>query len=118
MAEYGTGIQPVLNFIEQTGTGNGDTLETFNAGELYGVNYYDPSGAARTGAILEAGVEDGQVVYVVNVADADESITFAAAGTSNVSVGTTQVIEQNEAMTFIWHAGTALWYPTRFTPAA
>jgi hypothetical protein len=115
MAKVGTHIEVVRKFYEKTGAGNGETLETNNEGKGYGVVYYDPGGGSRTGVILEDGVENGQTVTVVNVADAAETITFAAAGTSGVSNGATCVIDRYEALTFTWHEGTELWYPNQFT---
>lgn len=116
MSTLGTHIEVVRKHNTQTGSGNGETLLTANAGKGYGVVYYDP-GAARTGVILEAGRENGQTVHVVNIADADELVTFAAAGTSNVAGGTAVAIEQNRAAYFIWDATTELWYPVH-TPVA
>jgi hypothetical protein len=39
------------------------------------------------------------------------SITFAAAGTSNVSNGTSAVIAANTAMKLVWDATGSRWYP-------
>lgn len=116
MNRVGTHLEIVRKHNTQTGAGNGETLLTNNAGRGYGVVYYNP-GAARTGVILEAGVENGQTVHVVNIADADELITFAAAGTSNVAGGTAVAIEQNRAAYFVWNQETELWYPVH-TPVA
>lgn len=90
-----------------TGAGNGETIKT----KYFGNSLYDCGGASRTGAILEAGTETGQKVTVVNVSDAAESVTFAAAGTSNVAGGTGVAVAQNEALGFIWDETTELWYP-------
>lgn len=109
--KVGTHLHIVEKHNTQTGAGNGETLKTNNGGKGFGVVYYDCGGAARTGAILEAGVEDGQMVRVVNISDADESITFAAVGTSNVATGTAAVIGQNVAALFIWNQATSKWYP-------
>ncbi len=91
--------------ISANGAGNGETIKTNG----YAVSAYDP-GANRTGVILEAGVEDGQAVTVVNTANAAESITFATGATSNVAGGTGVVIAQNSSMLFTWNAATARWY--------
>lgn len=99
-----------LNIVEknarQTGAGNGETIKTFGRG----VAYYDPAGGSRTGLILEAGRENGQIIRVVNIADEAESMTFAAAATSNVAAGTGAVIGQNQALVLMWDAATELWY--------
>jgi hypothetical protein len=72
--------------------------------------FYDPNGGARTGVILTAGLRDGQRVTIVNIADANESITFAAAGESHVAGGASVSIAQFECLTLIWNAATSLWY--------
>ena len=61
-----------------------------------------------TGAILQAGSGAGPIVVVVN--ESVNSITFAAAGTSNVADGTADVIAGNTARAYIWDGGTSLWY--------
>lgn len=93
-----------------TGAGNGETLDTTNS-----VSFYDPGGASRTGVILEAGARTGQRVTIVNTANAAEDITFATAGTSNVSGGTSVVISQHEATTFVWENTLALWFAGNLT---
>lgn len=99
-----------LNIVEknarQTGAGNDETIKTFGRG----VAYYDPAGSSRTGLILEAGRENGQIIRVVNIADDAETMTFAADATSNVASGTDAVIGQNQAMVLVWDAATELWY--------
>jgi hypothetical protein len=63
---------------------------------------------AVTGVILTAGVYDGQRLTLVNTSA--NSITFAAAGTSNVADGTSAVLAANRSMTLIWEATSARWY--------
>ena len=95
----------VLSLANATaGAGNGETLDT-------GTNIvrYDPNGASRTGVILKAGTREGQIVTIVNIADAAETITFAAAGTSNVSNGVTSAIARYGARQFVWDG--FIWYP-------
>lgn len=89
----------------QTGAGNDETILSNG----YDTVFYDPAGS-RTGVILEAGIEDGQKVFVVNVADGAETITFAAAATSNVANGTSAVVARNECMPLVWDTVTELWY--------
>jgi hypothetical protein len=67
----------------------------------------DPPGAV-TGVILEAGTAPGQMAVVVN--ESGNSVAFAAAGTSNVADGVSDVIAGNTARAYIWDGGTALWY--------
>jgi hypothetical protein len=66
--------------------------------------------AAVTGVILTPGTVTGQTVTVVNEAIAANSVTMAAAGTSNVADGVTTVIPGLRASTFTWDTGTSLWY--------
>ncbi len=112
MARVGTHLHVVEKSYRKSGAGNSETLKTNNSGKGYGVVYYDPNGASRTGVILEAGVEDGQMVRVVNTADAAETITFATGATSNVSLGTDAVIGRNLQMEFTWSASLARWVPS------
>jgi hypothetical protein len=67
----------------------------------------DPPGTV-TGIILQAGTAPGQIVVVVN--ESANDITFAAAGTSHVADGASDVITGNTAPAFIWDGATALWY--------
>lgn len=66
--------------------------------------------AAETGIILQAGTQNGQVVWVVNEAVAANSLTFAAAATSHVADGTSDVIAGLTARCFVWDGSTSLWY--------
>lgn len=66
--------------------------------------------AAVTGIILQAGTIPGQEVWVVNEAAAANSVTFAAAGTSNVADGAGAAIAGVTARKFVWDSGTSLWY--------
>lgn len=69
-------------------------------------------GGAITGVILQPGTSPGQRVTVVNESAAANTITFAAAGTSNVADGVTTVIPGLRASTFWWDSVTARWYRT------
>jgi hypothetical protein len=90
-----------------TGSGNDETLSTAD----YGIVYYDCGGGSRTGVILEAGTENGQQLIVVNNSDASETITFAAASTSNVAGGDSVSIAQNVCHRFVWSEGLSKWIP-------
>ena len=68
--------------------------------------------AARSGCILQAGTQAGQVVWVVNEAAAN-SITMAASGTSNVADGASDVVNGLTARCFVWDSSTSLWYPVK-----
>lgn len=72
-----------------------------------GVSRVSPAGAI-TGVILQAGTTTGQMCTVIN--ESANSITMAAAGTSNVADGVSCVIAANRAMWFCWDASTSRWY--------
>lgn len=101
-----TNLNILAPTIRVSGAGNSETLDTTK-----GVVLYDPNGASRTGVILEVGTVNGQEVVIVNTADANETITFAAAGTSNVAGGTGVSLAQNTSKAFTWDKSTARWYP-------
>jgi hypothetical protein len=67
--------------------------------------------AAVTGIILPAGTVSGQNITIVHEGAAANTITFAAAGTSNVADGVSDVITGPSAREFQWVSATALWYP-------
>ena len=96
----------------QTMAGDAETIDT----TLPAVAV-DPDGASRTGVILESGTTAGQIVYIVNAADANETITFDVIGTSHVAGGTSVNIAQNKGSKFIWMPGPGLsgyaWYVLR-----
>jgi hypothetical protein len=85
-------------------TGNNGTIATTTS-----VSRVSPA-AAVTGVILQAGTHPGQVCFVINEANAANTITFAAAGTSNVADGVSAVIAGLRQMQFTWDASTNLWY--------
>jgi len=64
--------------------------------------------SARTGCILQAGTVNGQQVILIN--NGTVSITFAAAATSHVALGTSAVLAANGKLTFVWDSVKALWY--------
>lgn len=98
--------------IATPGAGNGETLPlTDSNGHDIGVIYYDPNGSSRTGVILPVGTENGQLLRVVNIADAAEAVTFATDATSNVAGGTAIVVGQNEHMQFLWSTALGRWLP-------
>lgn len=67
--------------------------------------------AAVTGVILQPGTFRGQMCFVENNSGAlGNTITFAAAGTSNVADGATAVIPGLAGRLFVWDASTSLWY--------
>jgi Pectate lyase superfamily protein len=65
-------------------------------------------GTSYTGLVLAAGGYAGQQVTVIN--EDTGALTFAASSGSNVADGTSDVIPAHTARTFIWDAGTSLWY--------
>jgi hypothetical protein len=70
--------------------------------------------AAVTGVILAPGVTPGQTVWVINEAVAANTITFAAAATSNVADGASDVIAGLQARLYVWdsaaNSGAGYWY--------
>lgn len=86
--------------------GNGGTITTSGVG----VAKVNPAGA-ETGIILQAGIIDGQEVTVINEAVAANTLTFAAAATSNVVDGASDIIAGAKCRTYCWESVTARWYP-------
>ncbi|HEX3641006.1 MAG TPA: hypothetical protein VHV10_06940 [Ktedonobacteraceae bacterium] len=82
---------------------NGNTITTTNIGEAR----VAPTGNV-TGIILQAGVQKGQEVAVVN--ESAFNVTMAASGTSHVADGVSAVIAANRCMFFKWDSITSLWY--------
>ena len=66
--------------------------------------------AARTGFIIPAGTKHGQRLMVFIESAAANTVTAAAAGTSNIAGGATVILSGLEAHEFIWNSVTALWY--------
>lgn len=65
--------------------------------------------AASTGVIMRVGLRDGQIVIVYNE-DAANSVTMAAAGTSNVANGVANVLAALTCKEYIWNNAKLLWY--------
>ena len=66
------------------------------------------SAADKTGVILTAGSTTGQTIRLINTSA--NSLTFAAAGTSNVADGTGSVLAALTAMTLTWESGAGRWF--------
>jgi hypothetical protein len=110
MAKAGTTLHVIERYNAQTLTGNGATIQTNIKQKGVGVAYVDCGGSSRTGAILEAGLQDGQRVTVVNISDAAETLTFATAATSLVASGTSMVIARYESVQFVWNVAVNRWH--------
>lgn len=65
----------------------------------------------KTGVIITAGATTGQKLVLINTSG--NSLTMAAAGTSNVSNGASCVLPALQAMSLVWEAGAARWFPAR-----
>lgn len=65
--------------------------------------------AAVTGVILAPGEYPGKRLTVINEAVAANSVTFAAAATSNVAAGTAAVIAGQAKLDFCWDPYLWLW---------
>jgi hypothetical protein len=107
VGKFQAGLAGGNGHAAQAITANGDTI--LNPGvtllPLSPNNGYN-------GTIMQPGGEDGQVVWLVNIAGAATgfSITFAAAGVSNVALGAAAVVNPAQSMQLVWDASTALWY--------
>lgn len=66
--------------------------------------------AATTGASLPLGSFDGQILWITITTAALNTVTFAAAGTSNVAGGTSVSLAGLATHLFRWDAPSALWY--------
>lgn len=97
------GTTDSLTGTAQALTANGQTITT--AGNS-GIRVAPT--AAYTGIILQAGTVQMQRKIIFN--ESAFSITFAAAGTSNVADGASCVIPANTQKTFYWNSAKALWY--------
>lgn len=68
------------------------------------------AGAATTGASLPVGAFDGQLLFITITTAAANTVTFAAAGTSNVAGGVATSMAGLATHLFRWDAVAALWY--------
>ncbi len=66
------------------------------------------TGGAVTGAIVQVGSKDGQHLAIVNTSA--NTITMAAAGTSNVAGGTAAIVPASAALLLVWSASQSRWY--------
>jgi len=82
---------------------NGATINTVSIG----VTRVAPT-ANVTGIILATGSYSGQMQTVIN--EANFTVTFAVAGTSNVADGVTSPIPALCSRRFVWDSATSLWY--------
>lgn len=69
------------------------------------------TGGAVTGAIVQAGITHGQNLTIIN--NSANTITMAAAGTSNVANGTGCIISATAAIGLTWNAIDSRWYQYR-----
>ena len=99
-----------------TGGGNDESaaaLAIATAGTITpGPNYtvrLAPAGAV-TGVIMAKGIYPGQECCLINESVAGSTITFAAAGTSNVADGASSALAGLLARALIWDSVAQLWY--------
>lgn len=91
----------------------GGTVQTIAASGTINTNYGSvrvTAAAAVASVVLAAGTRSGQLCCIIHEGAAANTITFAAAGTSNVADGVSDVITGPSARLYIWDATTALWY--------
>lgn len=110
-------------FLTQISTEGGLALGSFAAPQSITANGQTINGAGGkayvpvtcsasfTGLILGGGFSDGQLLVVTNVGTG--SLTFAAAATSHVADGASDVIAAGTSRLFIFDSGTSLWYRTQ-----
>ena len=82
-------------------------IKTADKGMLVRINV---NGGNRTGAILQKGTVDGQIVVLVNVGT--NQVTMAAAGTSFVALGTACVIAAGASLFCVYDSTTERWHTT------
>ena len=93
-------------------TGAGTTVATSGTISHNGAGVVRVTNAgATTGNIVAVGTYPGQRLTIVNAAA--NSITMAAAGTSNVANGTSCVISATAAIELVWDHVDAKWYQVR-----
>lgn len=83
----------------------GNTVVVGNVGKVR----LNPAGVV-TGIIMPVGQYDGQLVTLLNIAVAANTIAFAVAGTSNVADGATTAIAGVTGRMLQWDATAALWF--------
>lgn len=66
------------------------------------------TGGAVTGAIVQPGTLPGQHLVICN--NSANTITMAAAGTSNVQGGTAAIVPANAALHLVWNPLDSRWY--------
>lgn len=87
-------------------TANSQTITVVEQGKIV---LTTALGAGVTGLILQKGAVDGQELTLLN--NSAQTMTFAAAGTSNVQGGTGVAMTTDTAKKLMWDAGTVLWWP-------
>jgi hypothetical protein len=92
--------------VAATAITNSGTISTSSVG----VARVAPAGPV-TGVILAPGNSGNPWLVVINEAVATSSVTFAAAGTSNVAPGAACHISGLSALLFVWDSATGFWYP-------
>lgn len=98
------GPEAGLNSANAAVTANGATIPTAYASQ--GVT----STGAYTGIILAPGTYNNQKCAVMNLSAAANTLTMAAAGTSNVADGVSCVIAGLTKKDFTWNSVASLWY--------
>ena len=106
--------------VQETGTVvAGEAIALTTTQTIAGSGTIDPSGAllvrisagsAVSSVILSKGSVDGQICILVNVGD--YTITFAAANTSNVGLGTAAVIVAGAAALCVYDSTSEHWHLT------
>lgn len=93
----------------------GGTVQTIATSGAINTNYNSvrvTAAGAVTAVTMQVGTTPGQLCCIICEQAAANTITMAAAGTSNVAAGATCVLSGLANHLFIWDATTALWYQT------
>lgn len=105
LTTHGNWITDFISPSAQSITSNGQTIST------QGLAYIRVTcSGSFTGLILQASTDVRQEITVIN--EGSGSLTFAAAATSNVADGTSDVITTLTARKFVWDTGSGVnkWY--------
>lgn len=101
-------LSNVMTAVESPTAPAVTTGGTINTAGL-GSSRVSPAGAV-TGVILQPGTVPEQEVWVINEAVAANTITFAAAVTSNVADGAGSALAGLVARKFVWDSIQLLWF--------
>jgi hypothetical protein len=103
-----SGTLPIQNFA--TNTVSGGAIAASGTIPTASQTVRVTAAGAVAGVIMTAGTRDGQICTIIHESVAANTITMAAAATSNVADGTGNVIAGLTAASFRWNSNTSRWY--------